>query len=402
MTKKLENTSAYEAVGASASKAGLHRALSHVGLEDSAGLFVRTNSDAARDSNYLSALHCDGAGTKTIVSYLNYRETNNPSWFSGLAQDALVMNLDDMYCAGAPEYMLLSNAIARNARLIPDTALEAILASYLSLCSLLREHGIEIEFGGGETADCGDIVRTLVVDAVLFGRLKKSQIVRPERIIPGDVILALSSSGTCTYESTPNSGIGSNGLTLARHALLKSSYQESFPEVVDQGVARSATYRGPFLLQDSPAELGMTIGAALQSPTRTFAPLLHVLHHRLKDSLHGLIHVTGGGLTKVLRFGKGNCYIKNHLLPCPPIFKLIQQHGQVSWREMYQVFNMGQRMELYVPESAVPEIEKEAKHFGIESKVIGHVEKQKSASTLQNSVRVESEHGLFEYTLENS
>jgi phosphoribosylformylglycinamidine cyclo-ligase len=388
--------SAYESLGASASKAGLHQALKDAGAEEQPGLFAKVSSDLSGSDDYHTVVHCDGAGTKTIVAYLNYLETGDVQSFAGLADDALVMNLDDIFCVGAPEKMILANAIARNSRLISDDAISAIIKRYLDSAKNLAAQGIEIEISGGETADCPDIVRTLLVDAVITGRIKKSNLINTQNIEQGDVIIGLSSTGQTTYESAPNSGIASNGLTLARHALLHSVYPTKYPEVVDPSIAKELTYRGPFKVSDKPNGLGMSIGEALLSPTRTYAPVLKAIYQALGDNIHGVIHLTGGALTKVLRFGSGNLYVKNNLFPVPPIFKLIQEHGKVSWREMYQVFNSGQRIEIYLPKEHMVAVLKIAANFNLDAKQIGYVEK---ASTAANSVRVESEHGTFEYTI---
>lgn len=389
----------YKALGASASKAGLHLTLDRVGMGHAQPYFCTVQPDLAGSDSHLSFLHCDGAGTKAIVAYLLYRATGDPSAFAGLAQDALVMNLDDIYCLGLPDALLLSNNIARNSKLISDEAVGAIIQRYRELSLLLSPLlGVELSLGGGETADMGDVVRTVVVDAVLTGRIAKSNLINPQRIKPGDVIIGLSNTGQASYEAIHNSSIGSNGLTLARHALLRSSYIDEFPEVVDPGLDRAICYTGPFGVTDSLPDLAMTAGQALCSPTRCYAPVLSAIYRSLGQDVHGGIHVTGGGLTKVLRFGSGNRYVKNQLFETPPLFKLIQQHGKVAWREMYQVFNMGHRIELYLEKNTISTVVEIAKKFGIEAKQIGVVERN-SLDKERNAVVVESAHGVFEYTL---
>jgi phosphoribosylformylglycinamidine cyclo-ligase len=348
MKKKL---SQYEKFGASASKSGLHTALKNAGASSThSGFFAQLGTDYTGDPKYKSFLHCDGAGTKSIVAYLLYKSTGDPNVFSGLAQDALVMNLDDVFCVGIPENLLLANTIQRNANLIDDLILEAIIKQYNALCSLFSGFGINIEMVGGETADCGDIVRTILVDAVLAGRVKNDNLINANAIVPGDIIIGLSSTGQATYENSPNSGIGSNGLTLARHALLKNEYAVTYPEVLDPAISLDTAYNGPFSVTDTHNKLNTSIGSALLSPTRSYAPLLMKIYEKLSKNIHGAIHVTGGGQTKILRFGQNNLYIKDNLFDTPPIFELIKEHGEVDWREMYQVFNMGHRFELYVPE----------------------------------------------------
>lgn len=387
--------SKYDQLGASASKAGLHKALENAGAADSSGLFAQVAPDLAGDPNYYSFIHCDGAGTKAIVSYLSYKDGASAEIFEGLASDALVMNLDDVFCLGLPQRLVFANAIARNARLIPDQAIENIVRGYQKLKNTLLDCGIEISFTGGETADMGDVVRTLVVDAVIAGRIEKAKVIRPETIVTGDVIVGLESTGKASYESFVNSGVGSNGLTLARHCLLNRSYAEKFPEVIDPQNISDASYAGPFKTTDSPAGLGMTIGQALSSPTRTFAPVLKKIYETVPQ-IHAAIHVTGGGATKVLRFGKTKRYVKDNLLPIPPLFQLIQEHGKVAAREMYEVFNMGQRIELYLPADAAVEAIKISESFGIKAQVIGRVE---DASSGKNEVIVDSPLGTFEYSL---
>jgi len=390
--------SKYGALGVSASKSGLHRALDQSGLTPSGALFAQVSADLAGNSEYYSFVHCDGAGTKTIVPYLHFRETKSRSLFSGLAQDALVMNLDDIYCIGSPEKLLLANTVARNARLIDDETLAVLFDSYRALASTLAAQGILIELAGGETADCGDVVRTLVVDAVLCGRIKKSSIVDAGNIVPGDVIVGLSSTGQAIYENMPNSGIGSNGLTLARHAMLSREYAKDYPEVVDPNLSPDDVYRGPFFTTDRPEGLEMSVGEALASPTRTYAPVIARVLDTLGSSVHGIIHVTGGGQTKVLRFGRGNIYIKDNLFAPPPVFSLIQRFGHVAWREMYQVFNMGHRMEFYLPEEFAATVFEISSSFGIDARIIGRVERNNEAAA-SNKVTIECPYGSFDYTL---
>ena len=261
---------------------------------------------------------------------------------------------------------------------------------------MLRGQGLPIELGGGETADCGDSVRTLVVDAVLSGRIARDRLIHPSAIKPGDCIVGLSSTGQTSYEDRANSGIASNGLTLARHSLLSSQYPERYPECVDPALEEAVRYRGSFGLGDTPSGLGMSVGEALLSPTRTFSPVLFRIYSELFSDIHGVIHLTGGALSKVLRFGKGNRYVKDNLFPTPPVFSLIQAEAGIDWREMYQVFNMGQRIELYVSEAASSKIIKIAAEFQLDAQVIGQVE---AASGEANEVLVRSENGEYTYTL---
>lgn len=391
-------TSKYESLGASAGKAGLHAVLDAVGLHSSRRYFSGINTDLAGDSEYVSFIHCDGAGTKALVAYLQYRESGSPTAFRGLSQDALVMNLDDLYCLGNPASLLLGNLVGRNPRLVKDEALSEIIAGYKEQVEQLRALGIPIELGGGETADLGDVVRTLLVDAVISGRIKRGNLIDASRIAPGDLIVGLSSTGQTTYESRPNSGVASNGLTLARHALLKAEYRERYPEISDPQADAARAYSGQFELSAMPAGLGMSVGEALLSPTRTYAPVLREIYGALGESIHGAVHLTGGALTKVLRFGgPGLRFVKDKLFPTPPLFSLIQQEADVPWREMYQVFNMGQRFELYLAREAADTAIQIAARFALEARVIGHVEKYGVSDA--NEVHVKSEAGAFDYRL---
>ena len=391
-----EISSNYQQLGASASKAGLHKVLETTGLAASEELFAAVIPDPSGDPDYFSFVHADGAGTKSIVAYLHYRETGDPSCFAGLAQDALVMNIDDVYCVGTPQSLLLSNTMGRNSHLISDEVIGVIIARYKELASQLAELGIPLQLAGGETADCGDVIRTLMVDATVAGRIAAKNLIKASSIRPGDEIIGFSSTGQATYEQRENSGVGSNGLTLARHSLLTADYLARFPECCDPALPKHIAYRGPFKTTDNAPGLMMTVGEALASPTRTYAPILSEVFQVLGHDVHGAIHNTGGGQTKVLRFGSGNHYVKDSLFPCPPLFALVQKHGGVSWKEMHQVFNMGHRMEVYVPPARSSEVIGIAERFGIEAKKIGHVEAH-SGGPAKNRLTIRSAFGEFEY-----
>ncbi len=367
----------YATLGASADKDGLHEILDTLGALPTDNYFCQLIEDIAGDPAYQSFIHCDGAGTKTIVSYLWYKETGSPDYFARLAQDALVMNLDDVYCLGDVESLVLANAIARNSSHITDSLLSPVIKNYYTLGKTLAAHTIPITISGGETADCGDIVRTLVVDATIFGRIPKSSLITPDAIVPGDVIISFASDGKASYENEPNSGIGSNGLTLARHALLHRSNAERFPEILNPSIESSISYQGPFTVTDTPKELGgMSIGDALSSPTRTYAPILKKLFSSIpKQDLHAIIHLTGGAHGKVLRFLPSGCrVVKESLFTPPPIFSLIQEHGRVSAEEMYRVCNMGGRLEIFCPEVHAKTIIDTASSYNIAAKISGFVE----------------------------
>lgn len=389
----------YQNLGASATKDGLHAVLDSSGLADASGLFAPVLPDAAGDPKFRSFLHCDGAGTKSIAAYLHFKETADRGIFAGLAQDALVMNLDDVYCIGRPQSLQLANLLARNAKLIDDKVIGVIIARYKELCETLASFGIPLSMGGGETADCGDVVRTLLVDAVLSGRIAADELIRAEAIRPGDVIVGFSSTGRASYESSSNSGIGSNGLTLARHCLLSKQYAERFPECLDPAVDRSIAYQGPYRTTDTEPGLEMSIGEALASPTRTYAPVLHTLYGELPGRIHGVIHLTGGAHTKVLRFGRGKLFEKDNLFPVPKLFSLIREHGKIDAEEMYRVFNMGQRMEVYVEETDAERVIAAAAAQNIDAEVIGRVCEHPDGPQSENEVRITGELGEFRYRL---
>ncbi len=382
----------YESLGASANKEALHRVLEKAGLESSSGYFCNLVPDLAGSDDYFSFVHCDGAGTKSIVAYLLHKATGNAEVYAGLAQDALVMNLDDVYCVGVPEVIVLSNIVNRNKERFSDDALGVLIRSYALLCDSYQKLGIPISLGGGETADCGDLVNTVVLDAVVAGRLRKTRAVDTKRIQVGDIIVGLSSTGTASYESVENSGIGSNGFTLARHALLSAESVRAYPEI---GGDRSERWTGPYSVTDQLPGTKFSVGEALLSPTRTYAPILSTALNELGSDVHGIIHCSGGGQTKVLRFGENKRYVKDSLFTAPPLFQAIQSAGKVSWREMYQVFNMGHRMELYVPESKAARVIEISKSFNVDAKAVGHVEDGRSG----NEVIIRSPNGEFSYRL---
>ncbi|MBP9838048.1 MAG: phosphoribosylformylglycinamidine cyclo-ligase [Proteobacteria bacterium] len=387
----------YQTLGASASKAGLHNILKTTGLESTSGLFSAVYPDMAGDKNFSSFLHCDGAGTKCIVPYLLYKETGNLKYFAGLAQDALVMNLDDIYCIGNPQSLMLSNTIARSSKLIGDDIIEVLLKSYKELQEKLSDFGINIQLSGGETADCGDTVRNLVVDAVMAGRIENSKIINASNILPGNIIIGLSSTGKATYEDSINSGISSNGLTLARHALLSQYNSEKYPEILDPSIDKKNSYFGPYKVTDKISNYPLNVGEALCSPTRTFAPVLKKIYQELPSEISGVIHLTGGAQTKVLRFAKGNHYIKDNLFPLPTIFQEIQKHGEVSFQELYKVFNCGHRIEIYTDVKNLRTITDISKEFGIDAQQIGYVENNSNSE--ENQVTIKSSYGEFKYTL---
>lgn len=385
--------SAYEALGVSATKEEVHAAVAQTDPGLFPGAFCRIGPDILGDDpQWCSAIHSDDAGTKVLVAYLLFRETGDPSGFRDVAHDALVMNTDDLACIGATDRFLVSNTINRNSFFIPGAVIGEIIAGYEQSLRKLRELGISIVATGGETADMVDVVRTILVGATVATRLPRDQVIDNDRIEPGDLIVGLSSEGQAAYEDRPNSGIGDNGLTLARHALLGRVYAERYPEALSPQVDPQIAYRGPFRLSDTPTELGMSVGAALASPTRTYLPIVKEVLVRLGQEVHGLVHATGGGQTKCSRFGKGIGYLKDNLFSCPPLFSLIAEHGQVEWREMYQTFNMGHRMEVFVPPGAEGAVIATSQKFGVDARVVG-----RCVGSERNFVRLQTPYGTFEY-----
>lgn len=390
MTKTSAESTIYARLGASSAKTGV---LEAVGEDFEARYFAQPSEDVLGDPSYASFLHADGAGTKSILAYLLYRETGDVAYFRSLAIDSLVMNLDDLACAGALDCLLLSNTIGRNRNLIPDEAIKEIITGYRATADALGKQGIEIRLAGGETADVGDLVRTIIVDSTLSARIHRSQLVDSYRTKPGDLIVGFSSTGQSSIESAPNSGIGSNGLTLARNVLLSRYHVEKYPEVADSKADQQLSYSGAYRVTDIPDGFSTSIGESLLSPTRTYAPLIKSLLETHRESIHSLIHCTGGGQTKIKRFGLGVSYEKNALFPVPPIFSLIQETSNIDWAEMYAVFNMGHRLEACIEASCLDEIIERAASFGIEAKAIGIVR----ASSHENTVTIHSPFGTFTY-----
>ncbi len=385
----------YEKRGVSASKEEVHAAIAHLdkGLFPTA--FCKILPDlAAGNDKYCNLLHADTAGTKSSLAYLYWRETGDLSVWPGIAQDAIVMNLDDMACAGCTDNFMLSSTIGRNKTLIPGEVISAIIRGTSDFADNMRQHGINIELAGGETADVGDIVRTIDVGYTAFARMKRSAVIVPA-IRPGDVIVGLASFGQASYETSYNGGMGSNGLTAARHDVLSKVYAERYPESFDPKLPGEVVYSGDQLLTNNlqlPDKQTITVGKLLLSPTRTYLPVLQELLREHRKKIHALIHVTGGGQTKVLKFFKNALIVKDNLFPIPPLFSLIQKSSQTNWREMYQVFNMGHRMEIYLPARHADTVMAVAEKYGIEARILGKVKRGQG-----EKVQVKSEFGTFEY-----
>lgn len=344
------------------------------------------------DPDYCNIMHADGAGTKSSLAYVYWKETGDLSVWKGIAQDALVMNTDDLLCVGAVDNILVSSTIGRNKLLVPGEVISAIINGTDELLAQMREMGIGIYSTGGETADLGDLVRTIVVDSTVTCRMKRSDVIDNANIRPGDVIVGLASFGQATYETQYNGGMGSNGLTSARHDVFAKYIAESYPESYDKQVPEELVYSGSYRLTDSVEGSPLNAGKLVLSPTRTYAPVVRKLLDMMRPSIHGMVHCTGGAQTKVLHFVGDDCrVIKDNMFPVPPLFKAIQQESGTDWQEMYKVFNMGHRMEIYVsPEDAARIIEV-AKSFNIEARVIGHIERG------TRSLTIKSEFGEFNY-----
>ena len=390
----------YDARGVSSQKEDIHAAINTIdsGLFPTA--FCKIVEDhLGQDPEFCVVMHADGAGTKSSLAYLYYRETGDLSVFSGIAQDALVMNIDDLLCVGACTPILCSSGIGRNRRYIDGKVIQTLIASNEALAKQFTELGVSITTTGGETADVGDLVRTLIVDMTVTTRLAREDVIANDQIKAGDIIIGLASSGQTTYESTYNSGIGSNGLTSARHELLNSYYKEKYPESCDPGIPDDLCYNGPFRLEDPLEGTPLNIGQALLSPTRSYAPILHELLSTHRNQISALIHCSGGGQSKCLRFGSGIHYVKNKLFPIPPVFETIHSVSGTDWKEMYQVFNMGHRMEIIADASLLPVVQEIAKKFNCDCQQIGVCEAStdpsKNKLTINNNdLSLEWEHSL--------
>ena len=377
--------------GVSAQKEDVHNAIKNQnkGLFDNT--FCKIVPDIlSNDPEYCNVMHADGAGTKSALAYLYWKETGDISVWRGIAQDSLIMNIDDLVCVGATNNIIMSSTIGRNKHLIPGEVISEIIEGNSDVIKMLNNHGINIVSAGGETADVGDITKTILVDSTVIAREKRNKIVNCE-IKEGNVIVGLSSYGMSSYESEYNSGIGSNGLTSARHDILSKVYAEKYPETYSSETNKDFIYCGNYLLTDD-CETHKNIGKLLLSPTRTYAPIiLKILENHFKN-ISGIIHCTGGGQTKVLHFTKNKKIIKNNLFEVPEVFKIIQKDTNISTKEMFEVFNMGHRMEIYCDQSVAQEVISISKEFKIDAKIIGHVEKSN-----QNTLVLESEDETIEY-----
>lgn len=389
------NENIYSQLGVSSKKEDVHKAIERLDKGLFPGAFCKIVEDVAGRKNYCSVFHEDGAGTKSSLAYMYYKETNDLSVFRGIVRDAIVMNIDDVMCVGARGDMFLSNTIARNSKYISGDMLATIINEYESYSKKLSSFGLHIITCGGETEDIGDLIKTLSIFASIFTTLKRDEVIDASNIKKNDVIVGLASFGKASYEEEYNSGIGSNGLTLARHGTLTHEYYAKYPECYDQNIDEKLIFFGKYKLIDTIKDIDLTVGKALLSPTRTYTPVLLEILKDYRNEIHGIIHNTGGGQTKCLNFGKGINFIKNNLFRLPKIFEIIQLSSETQWKEMYSVFNMGHRMEIYCNESIAGEIITIAKKYDIGSKIIGQCEK--SPFKKKNVVEIKSEYGNFEY-----
>lgn len=383
----------YNLRGVSASKEDVHNAIKNIDKGIFPKAFCKIIPDIlGGDPEYCNIMHADGAGTKSSLAYMYWKETGNISVWKGIAQDALIMNIDDLLCVGATDNILVSSTIGRNKLLIPGEVISAIINGTDELLSELRELGVNAYATGGETADVGDLVRTIIVDSTVTCRMKRSDVISNHRIQGGDVIVGMSSYGQATYEKEYNGGMGSNGLTSARHDVFAKYLAEKYPESYDAAVPEDLVYSGGLRLTDSIEELGIDAGKLVLSPTRTYAPVIKKLLDYMRPEIHGMVHCSGGAQTKVMHFVEGVQVTKNNLFPVPPLFRIIQEQSGTDWQEMYKVFNMGHRMEVYVAPERAQEVIDITRSFGIEAQIVGFVEKAD-----KNRLVIESEFGHFEY-----
>ncbi len=385
----------YAQRGVSASKEDVHNAIKNIDKGIFPKAFCKIVPDfLGGDTDYCNIMHADGAGTKSSLAYVYWRETGDISVWKGIAQDALIMNIDDLLCVGATDNILLSSTIGRNKNLIPGEVISAIINGTNELCEELSSLGVNIYPTGGETADVGDLVRTIIVDSTVTCRMKRADVIDNANIRSGDVIVGLSSSGQATYEKEYNGGMGSNGLTSARHDVFSNYLAQKYPESYDAAIPQDLLYSGNLKLTEHIDSLNIDAGKLMLSPTRTYSPVISLIMKELRDEIHGMIHCSGGAQTKIMHFlNNGLKVVKDNLFPIPPLFRLIQQQSGTDWKEMYKVFNMGHRMEIYLPEIYALRIMEISESFNIDAQIVGRVEK----SNVRELV-IENEFGKFIYT----
>ena len=383
----------YISRGVSASKEDVHNAIKNIDKGIFPGAFCKIIPDIlCGDAEYCNIMHADGAGTKSSLAYAYWKETGDLSVWKGIAQDALIMNLDDLLCVGATDNILVSSTIGRNKLLIPGEVIAAIINGTEELLQELRDSGISIYSTGGETADVGDLVRTIIVDSTVTCRMRRSDVINNENISDGDVIVGLASYGQASYEKEYNGGMGSNGLTSARHDVFNKSVANKYPETYDHNLPEELVYSGNVNLTDSVEDSPVNAGKLVLSPTRTYAPVIKAILSKMRSKIHGMVHCSGGAQTKILHFIHNKHVIKDNLFPVPPLFQLIAQQSHTDWAEMYKVFNMGHRMELYVKPENADSIIEISKSFNIDAQIVGRVE-----AAQRNKLTLVTPFGTFEY-----
>lgn len=389
----MSSDSRYMQRGVSASKEDVHNAIKDLDKGIFPNAFCKIIPDIlANDEEYCNIMHADGAGTKSSLAYMYWKETGDISVWKGIAQDALIMNIDDLLCVGATDNILVSSTIGRNKNIIPGDVIKAIINGTEEVISNLRDLGINIVLTGGETADVGDLVRTVIVDSTVTSRMKKSDVIANDKITDGDVIIGLESYGQASYEDSYNGGMGSNGLTSARHDVFNKYLAKKYPESYDQAIPAELVYSGKYRLTDKVKGLNIDAGKIVLSPTRTYAPIIKKVLDKYRDDVHGLIHCSGGAQTKILNFIENMHIIKNNMFDVPPLFDIIQKESGTEWAEMYKVFNMGHRFEIYAPENIADDIIDISKSFNVKAKVVGRVEKSNT-----KKLTITSKFGTFTY-----
>ena len=383
----------YDLRGVSAAKEDVHNAIKNVDKGIFPKAFCKIIPDIlGGDPEWCNIMHADGAGTKSSLAYAYWRETGDLGVWKGIAQDALIMNVDDLLCVGATDRMLVSSTIGRNKRLIPGEVIAAIINGTEELLETMRGYGVEIYGTGGETADVGDLVRTIIVDSTVTTRMRRADVINNADIADGDVIVGMASFGQATYETEYNGGMGSNGLTSARHDVFNKNVAEKYPETFDGKIPADLIYSGTKDLLDTVDGTDLTAGKLVLSPTRTYAPVIRRLLQEMRGEIHGMVHCTGGAQTKVMHFVENKHVIKDNMFPLPPLFKLIQEQSGTDWAEMHKVFNMGHRMEVYLPSDKAGMVIDIAREFNIDARIIGRVEDAPA-----NSLTIRSEFGEFRY-----
>ena len=387
------NDQRYNLRGVSASKEDVHNAIKNIDKGIFPKAFCKIIPDIlGGDPEYCNIMHADGAGTNSSLAYMYWKETGDLGVWRGIAQDALIMNIDDLLCVGATDNILVSSTIGRNKLLVPGEVISAIINGTEELLAELRDLGVNAYSTGGETADVGDLVRTIIVDSTVTCRMKRKDVISNGNIRPGDVIVGLSSYGQASYEKSYNGGMGSNGLTSARHDVFGKYLATKYPESYDNAVPDELVYSGTLKLTDKIAELGIDAGKLVLSPTRTYAPVIKKLLDEMRSQIHGMVHCSGGAQTKIMHFVEKMKVVKNNLFPVPPLFNIIQEQSGTDWHEMYKVFNMGHRMEIYVDSSNAQKVIEISHSFGIDAQIVGYTE-----ASDRNELIIESDKGRFEY-----